>query len=57
MKKSGFQIKPRKPLKRTPFKRATVGSLGTAKSIVAPRKRKHKSDLKKLKEQLWKLCR
>jgi hypothetical protein len=41
-----FLQKPRKPLRRTPFKRkATV------------KKRKKKSDLQKLKEKLWELCK
>lgn len=41
-----FLQKPRKPLKRSSFKRKTVA-----------KKRKKKSPLSKLKAQLWQLCR
>lgn len=45
MKRSGFKVKTAPPLKKS-----TTGTLGG-------NKRKVKSPLKRLKEQLWKLCR
>lgn len=45
MKRSGFQQKPRKPLKRTPLR---------SKSRL---KKKSKTDIAKLKDKLWELCK
>ena len=48
-------------LKRSGFKRKVAGDTVSVKkppkATTAPKKRKCKSDLKKLKEKLWKLCR
>lgn len=52
MKRSGFKQKERKPLKRTVFRVKTP--IGASKT---PKTRKRKSELKKLKERLWELCR
>jgi 5-methylcytosine-specific restriction endonuclease McrA len=62
MKRSGFQQKARKPMKRTALKARThlrrATSLATgSKPKKAIKTRKKKSPLSKLKKQLWQLCR
>ena len=62
MKSSGFKQKLRKPLKRTalnartPLKRAKLTATGS-KPKKATKTRKKKSNLAKLKLELWRLCR
>lgn len=56
MKRSGFKNKANKPLKRSGFKRATVGGLKGLKRTTAPRRPKPVT-VSSLKKKLWVLCR
>jgi hypothetical protein len=51
MKRTGFKPKPRKPLKRTPLKAKT------ALKAAGVKKRRTRSPMQKLKDQLWEECK